>query len=916
MFKHILILGFFMVAGAGFSAAQTPDAGAAAGAAASAAGVTNPLSSIFGEKGDLELKDSINYEDCFEYKEKTKIVFSSKCKAGITPMPVYRYTVEHTEPSVMVETVFQPGGGVLKTESSLTEIPGQGGLAGSFLGGVGLKGSSSYVGNQNPNMPTLGRIPNVYFESHVWGVGPLGFLEATKGGDSPVNMLADSTGVPSTVTDALPEGPSFGDAPVPGLVGESDKTAMKSMICWLAEAEKEGKGYWLPDPTSASRHLELLALSPELYVRARLANWGSTWFNQAGSAEVSATNGKSFVDSFGGSSAFLMAAAGAVVGYALTKDDPEYTCAAQRAVQNAGTAAQQNQAAVAENQPALQDGLAKEATYLPAGYNQVDVGYDTCPLTGTGHYLDANDNIHFVNCDPQERVVKVNCSTGQASLIENNQAPGGVTTWLSPQTNPCAGNQGQRFGTDPHVYVRAPSCVNRLSAFQLEGKYLACDSKSTTYATCGRTLSGTGTMPFPPPLSNVPPSGTKTGGFSLCTAPSGSKTVNQLAEYNTLLNETLKATAEGTVAGLDTAQTEIDQRVVEQGADCSKSGGNNGLLGAAVGAGAGFAASKLVGNIGSVTSKIGNSINFGPLKAEFGGMSSGISDAVGGAKDAVGGAVGSVTEPIKGTLGELTASAGLGSLSDATSALGALTNLNASAASVANLATKLGIMPEALGSFISMFNQDKLIPLYVSEMDEQNWRTESPASKIARSAAMSTVPLASSVVGFSKNLSQVNCGEVGVWGQLCPLRGFVETSGDHFPASGLAAWRGYHQALAKVPDRKRMIGRATAFNLDYPHTSACYEIGEDPEQWESRRSDKGGGIFGSGGGGLFGGLAKGLGSIVSNVAEGTGLGSLFGSPEDSRLETGVFVYTYWRETECTWDVCSINGRVLKFKSEK
>lgn len=895
---------------------QAADLGGAASTAASA--VTNPLSSIFGEKGDLELKDSINYPDCFEYKESMSITFHDECVEEYYPyvFPVYKYKVEHTEPSVMIEAVFQPGGGVLQTESSLDSIPGQGGMAGGFLGGQGMQGSQSYVGNQNPNMPTLGRMPNVYFDAHVWGVGPLGFLEATKGGDSPVNNLASGNADPTTVTDAMPAGPSFGDAPVPGLVGESDKTALKSMICWLAEAENEEDGYWLPDPTSASRHLEFLALAPELYVRARLANWGSTWFNQAGSAQVSATNAGSFVDSFGDHSSFLMAAAGAVIGYAMTKDDPAYTCSAQQAVTQANAAAQENQAIVAENQDALNEGLAREATYLPAGYNQESVGYDTCPLTGVGHYLDDNNNIHYVNCDPQERVIKMNCSTGAAELIEDEDAPGRVTEWLNPKTNPCAGRQGQRFGTDQHLYVRAPSCVNRLSSFKQGGKYLACDSQSTTYASCGRTLSGTGSMPFPPPLNGVRPSSRKSGGYSLCTAPSGSRTVNQLREYNEQLAATMNGTADGTAAGMAEAQNQIDNQVAQQGADCSKSGGNNGLLGAAAGAAAGYGLGELMGNMDGSLGGITGAVDFGPLQSSIGGFTDGIKDQFSGVTDAVGGVTDGIGDAVNGTLGDITGGMGLGSLSNFTSSLGALTSLNASIGSMTNLATQLGIMPEALGAFISAFNQDKLIPLYVSEMDKENWRSESPGSKMARMASMNSVPLASSVVGFSKNLSQVNCGEVGVWGQLCPLRGMVETSGDNMPASGLAAWRAYHKALPKIPDRKRMIDRPTAFNLDYPHTSACYEVGEDPEAWESRRSDRGGGIFGGGGSGLFGGLASGLDGIVSGVAGSTGLGSLFGQAEDSRLETGVFVYTYWRETECEWQVCSTSGEVLEFESKK
>ena len=157
-------------------------------------------------------------------------------------------------------------------------------------------------------------------------------------------------------------------------------------------------------------------------------------------------------------------------------------------------------------------------------------------------------------------------------LIEDEDAPGRVTEWLNPKTNPCAGRQGQRFGTDQHLYVRAPSCVNRLSSFKQGGKYLACDSQSTTYASCGRTLSGTGSMPFPPPLNGVRPSSRKSGGYSLCTAPSGSRTVNQLREYNEQLAATMNGTANGTAAGMAEAQNQIDNQVAQQGADCSKSG--------------------------------------------------------------------------------------------------------------------------------------------------------------------------------------------------------------------------------------------------------------------------------------------------------------------------------------------------------
>lgn len=840
---------------------------------------TGLVSDLFGlgdgTKEDLELKDAINYDQCFDYSESMSITLSHKCmfsKMPPIPAPVFKYKAEHREPTAIVELTMEPGGGALKREKSLGNIVGQGAMgavSGGVEGAVAGAAAGVFGANRTKGSPTTlshvggGVTRKAYFDAHVWGVGPLGLLEAGKGG----------------VEEQ----------------GGGRMNALKSMTCWLADASE----YWTPVPFKASAHLGVIAPAADPYLRYYLGDWGTRWYNKAGSAQVSATSAKKYSSGFGDNAAFGLAAMGAMVGYAMASDDEGEKCQAKRSVDQARSKAGGVRQTAEVNQDKVKE-LAPRGTYLPAGYEQINAGYDTCPLTGVGHYVDEQTGqLGFNNCDPQERIIQMDCSTGQGRFVA--AAPGPVTTTMDPYQNPCAGG-GKTFADDPYVYVRAPSCHNRLSGYQEDGKYLACNSNSVSYASCGYSLSGTARMV---PGHGSGAAGNKAGPFSLCLQPRGQKVVNHLDEFNESLGQGVTQAAEDYQRGVEAAGGALDEHLEEQQIECSDSGGGNGLMGAAVGGAAGFAAGSLLdgqgGGLpgGDLAGKAGE--YFSDVKGKISGSIKGsafgqkFNDIAGGMQDKFDSVKGGVT----GRLGDITQGAGLGSLSSATSKIGAAVAFDGSLASMGNLAEAMGVMPEWLSGAAAMFNQDKIIPLYLSEQNQQDWRSENPATKMARMNLMQNVPLAGTATNFARNLANVNCGDVGVWGQLCPMRGFVETSGNSFPASGLAGWRAYHKALPKIPDRKRMKGKATVFNLDYPHQSACHPIGENPVKWESR-SEQGGGILGK----LFGGESKGLQGLFNKNNAGAGLGSIFGSPSDKRLETGTFVYTYWKDTKCTWDVCT------------
>ena len=840
---------------------------------------TGLVSSLFGEKDDLELKDAINYEACFDYAEGMTITISPKCmfsKMPPIPAPVFRYKAEHTEPTAIVELTMEPGGGALKNEASIGGIPGQGGLSeiasGAAAGGAAGAAASALGGSRTKASPTSlyshegGVTRKAYFDAHVWGVGPLGLLDAGKGG----------------VEEQ----------------GGGRMNALKSMICWLADASE----YWTPVPMKASAHLAVISPAADAYLRYYLGDWGTRWYNKAGSAQVSATTASSFASGFGDNAAFGLAALGALVGHSMASGDEGEKCRAKASTERAVTQAGGVRDSVEENQDDLNE-LAPKATYLPAGFDQVSVGYDTCPLTGVGHYVDEQTGqLGFNNCDPQERIIRLNCGTGQAQFV--NSAPGPVTATMNPYQNPCAGNF-QTFAGDSYAYVRAPSCHNRLSGFRQDGKYLACNSGSSTFASCGGSLSGNAQM-IPGHSSGA--AGNQSAPFSLCVRPMGQKTVNHLDAYNESLGSGMTQVADDYAAGVGAADEAMGEHLAENEIEC-KSGGGNGLAGAAIGAGVGYAAGKGLealggqgaggGLAGGVTGKVGE--YFGNVKGKISGAIKG--SATGQQFDKVSEGIQEKMDGIKdsatGKLSDLSEKTGISALGNPASKIGAIAAFDGSIGSMTNIAEEMGVMPEWLNTAVSMFNQDKIIPLFISEHNQNDWRSENPATKMARMTLMQNVPLASNVSMFSDNLANFNCGKVGVWGQLCPLRGFVETSGNNFPASGLAGWRAYHKALPKIPDRKRMKDKATLFNLDYPHQTACHEVGANPVKWESR-NEQGGGILGN----LFGGAASGLASIFSAGNADASLGSMFGEVSDKRAETGVFVYTYWKDTKCTWDVCT------------
>ena len=842
---------------------------------------------LFGQKNDLELKDTINYEACFDYSESMSITFSPKClfsKFPPVPAPVFRYKAKHTEPTAIVELTLEPGGGALKASAPVGDIVGQGSLqslAGLTLGGgVGTK---TYVGNTNPNMPTLGRIPSIYFDGHVWGVGPLGLLDAGKGG----------------VEEQ----------------GGGRMNALKSMICWLADASE----YWAPIPFKASGHLALISPAAEGYIRYFLGDWGNRWYNKAGSAQVSATTATSFVNGFGDVSAFGLAAVGALVGHAIASDDGAKKCEARAATDRAQQQANQARLAAEQSQPKLEQ-LAPKATYLPAGYDQVNAGYDTCPLTGSGHYVDEETNqVAFSNCDPQERIIQLDCQNNIGRFVP--AAPGHVTAVMNPYENPCATGAGQSFLLDPYTYIRAPSCKNRLSGFQQNGRFLACNDQSQTYASCGQRLTGRARLKDGHSAGET---GTQEGAFELCLQPQGQKVVDHLGEHNAYLSNATVENAQAYARGVDVASKALDENLQQNNIQCTTEGKNSGVGGAAAGAAVGFGVAKGINylknngtDIGGIfgggegnsetTSRIGEGIQsvqksitkiFGDIKVEI--QSTTLVRGFNNATKSVSAEFGAIKGEVTGTLNDFTQDNGLGSLTSLTSDAGAILALNGSLSSITNFAEHFNLVPDWLGSAVLAFNQDRIIPLYLSEQDVGDWRDENPASKASRISALQKVPLAPDVSLFGKNLAGFNCGEVGSWGQLCPLRGFVETSGNKFPASALAGWRAYHKALPKVPDRKRMKDKPTRFNLDYPHQTACYDVGDDSDEWESRRDSAGGGLLGK----VFGSSGSGISSIFDAGNAGASLGGLFGTVEDKRAATGVFVYTYWKDTKCSWDVCT------------
>lgn len=876
MLKYFSFYSFMIAFGVLFSALTVP-VGAHAQPFTPPTGLVSDLFSGFGDgqKEDLELKDAINYDACFDYSEGMSITLSPKCmfsKMPPIPAPVFRYKAEHTEPTVIVELTMDPGGGALKKESSLGNIMGQGAL-GAVAGGIAtgdvggaLAGGAigALSGSRTKGSPTSistksGMTRKAYFDGHVWGVGPLGLLDAGKGG----------------VEEQ----------------GGGRMNALKSMICWLADASE----FWTPVPMKASAHLAVISPAADPYLRYYLGDWGTKWYNKAGSAQVSATTASSFASGFGDNAAYGLAALGAVVGYGMASGDGDEKCRAkastERAKQQAGGVRESAEA----NEDELQE-LAPKATYLPAGYDQVSTGYDTCPLTGVGHYVDEETGqIGFNNCDPQERIIRLNCGTGQGQFVSS--APGPVTTTMNPYQNPCAGNF-QTFADDNYAYVRAPSCHNRLSGFKQDGKYLACNSGSTTFASCGGSLSGSGKMV---PGHGSGAAGNQSGSFSLCLKPSGTKTVNHLDEYNQSLASGMTQVADDYARGVEAADEAMGQHLEDNEVVC-KSDGGNGVMGAAIGAGVGYAAGKgieaLSGQGGDLTGKAGE--YFGDVKGKISGAIKGSELGEGFSKAAEGMQENfdKIKGNIQGKISDVTQGAGLGSLSNAASKAGAIAAFDGSLGSMSNIAETMGVMPEWLNTAVSMFNQEKIIPLFISEQHQNDWRSENPATKMARMSLMGNAALSGSFNKIYDNLADYNCGKVGVWGQLCPLRGFTEIS-TRFQASGLAGWRAYHKALPKIPDRKRMKDKATVFNLDYPHQSSCHEIGVNPSKWESR-SEQGGGIIGR----LFGGAASGLSNIFNAGNPDAGLGSMFGSPSDKRLETGAFVYTYWKDTKCTWDVCT------------
>jgi hypothetical protein len=150
-----------------------------------------------------------------------------------------------------------------------------------------------------------------------------------------------------------------------------------------------------------------------------------------------------------------------------------------------------------------------EASYLPAGFPQENVSYDTCVLTGVGYYFDMDNRRQFHNCDPEApRYFEVDCRNVTARFVDLDEfgypvgsagRTGGNPYTIRPfdprTTVVCPNGIGRnargRDDQDERYVYASPKCENPLSTFKIDDHYLACDKDSFTYATCHASLSGT-----------------------------------------------------------------------------------------------------------------------------------------------------------------------------------------------------------------------------------------------------------------------------------------------------------------------------------------------------------------------------------------------------------------------------------------
>jgi hypothetical protein len=182
-----------------------------------------------------------------------------------------------------------------------------------------------------------------------------------------------------------------------------------------------------------------------------------------------------------------------------------------------------------------------EASYLPAGFPQLNPGYDTCMHTGVGYYFDMDNKRQFHNCDPEApRYFEVDCRNTTARFVDlNENERGGRESNRPPAnykimpfdprfTNVCPDGMGRsarrnnnRDGVEEKIVYETPKCENILSTFKIDDHYLACDKDSFTYNSCHASLSGT---------YHHRQDYSTTGSF--CAIPTGKKAMNHVDIFN------------------------------------------------------------------------------------------------------------------------------------------------------------------------------------------------------------------------------------------------------------------------------------------------------------------------------------------------------------------------------------------------
>lgn len=348
------------------------------------------------------------------------------------------------------------------------------------------------------------------------------------------------------------------------------------------------------------------------------------------------------------------------------------------------------------------------------------------------------------------------------------------------------------------------------------------------------------------------------------------------------------------------------------GAMGSLTGGLTGSLGNMTGA-MGLGSLGNMG-IGDLAGSLGMGSLGSSLSGAMGGLGGAMGGAMGGLSGAMGGAMGGISSMGLGSLGSST---GLGSLGSMSSPLGSMTGMMGGLSSMTSMAGSLGNIGNMVGGVIGSFSGAKLIPLYISESDENAWRHGSVSDMLGSSVSGMTSQVAGGALSYGQAIMGETTGAVGDWGPEKPCMGFVPTSGDNFPASGLAAYRGYQcHAAAMISSEMKDTG-FPLFNLDYPHHTGCTNmmssnyaprVGTSDDAWESRDKKA------TSGGGFLGSVASIFGFDTSGGIGGA-LGSILGGFTDTRIEDGKFVYTYWKHTACKIKACAVDGKVLSHSRE-